>query len=69
MQSVGRLWLANIARGAWSGERASGGRMGVFGMGESSHPISGAIERGEIHAARPANLIRPIAIEKVKGDE
>ena len=48
---------------------ASGGRMGVFGMGESSHPISGAIERGEIHAARPANLIRPIAIEKVKGDE
>ena len=53
MQSVGRLWLANIARGAWSGERASGGGMGVFGMGESSHPISGAIERGEIHAARP----------------
>ena len=53
MQSVGSLWLANIARGAWSGsERASGGRMGVFGMGESSHPISGAIERGEIHAAR-----------------
>ena len=48
---------------------ASGGRMGVFGMGESSHPISGAIERGEIHAARPANLIRPIVIEKVKGDE
>ena len=52
-----------------------GGRMGVFPMGESSHPISGAIERGEIHAARrrrrvrTANLIRPIAIEKVKGDE
>ena len=25
MQSVGRLWLANIARGAWSGERAAVG--------------------------------------------
>ena len=68
MQSVGRLWLANIARGAWSGKRAAVG-WGYLGWGESSHPISGAIERGEIHAARPANLIRPIAIEKVKGDE
>ena len=37
MQSVGRLWLANIARGAWSGERAAVG-WGYLGWGKAPTP-------------------------------
>ena len=69
MQSVGRLWLANIARGAWSGERAAVG-WGYLGWGKAPTPSAArSSEERYTQRARPANLIRPIAIEKVKGDE